>query len=86
MDIGRAHVVELPEAETERRWQETTPQWPLMHAVLHGVTRDQLMAKHQSNHIQVAYANDAEQANRALWTKAAMAEGLGIEVNVCGDI
>ncbi|MCA9078572.1 MAG: L-fucose/L-arabinose isomerase family protein [Planctomycetaceae bacterium] len=86
MDIGRAHVVELPEAETERRWQETTPQWPLMHAVLHGVTRDQLMAKHQSNHIQVAYATDAEQANHALWTKAAMAEGLGIEVNICGDV
>ena len=86
MDIGRAHVVELPEAETERRWQETTPQWPLMHAVLHGVTRDQLMAKHQSNHIQVAYANDADQADSALWTKAAMAEGLGIEVNVCGEV
>ncbi len=86
LDIGRAHVVELPEAETQRRWQETTPQWPLMHAVLHGVSRDQLMAKHQSNHIQVAYATDAEQATRALWTKAAMAEGLGIEVNVCGDV
>ena len=25
-------------AETERRWQATTPQWPIMHAVLHGVT------------------------------------------------
>ncbi|MBX3439172.1 MAG: fucose isomerase, partial [Planctomycetaceae bacterium] len=59
MDIGRAHVVELPEEETERRWKETTYQWPIMHAVLHGVTRDQLMAKHKSNHIQVAYATDA---------------------------
>ena len=37
VDIGRASAVELPDAETERRWQETTPQWPMMHAVLHGV-------------------------------------------------
>ena len=29
-----ATVVELPAAETERRWQATTPQWPIMHAVL----------------------------------------------------
>ena len=40
-------VVELPEAETERRWQATTPQWPIMHAVVHGVTRDQMMAMAQ---------------------------------------
>ena len=37
MDLGRAHVVELPKEETERRWNATTPQWPIMHAVLHGV-------------------------------------------------
>ncbi len=86
MDIGRAHVVALPEEETERRWQETTYQWPIMHAVLNGVTRDQLMAKHKSNHIQVAYADDAAAANRALWVKAGMADALGIEVNVCGDV
>ncbi len=35
-DLGRATVVELPLEETERRWQATTPQWPIMHAVLHG--------------------------------------------------
>ena len=34
-----------------------TPQWPIMHAVLHGVSRDQMMARHKANHIQVAYAN-----------------------------
>ena len=31
-DIGRAEVVELPQEETERRWHDTTPQWPIMHA------------------------------------------------------
>ncbi len=54
-DMGRATVVELPREEVERRWQITTPQWPMMNAVLHGVTRDQLMGRHKSNHIQVAY-------------------------------
>ena len=31
-----------------------------MNAVLDGVTRDQLMAGHQSNHITVAYVPEAE--------------------------
>ncbi|MCA9139539.1 MAG: L-fucose/L-arabinose isomerase family protein, partial [Planctomycetales bacterium] len=35
MDLGRASAIELPLAETERRWNSTTPQWPIMHAVLH---------------------------------------------------
>ncbi|MEK7764805.1 MAG: fucose isomerase, partial [bacterium] len=43
MDLGRAKVVALPLAETERRWRSTTPQWPIMHAVTYGVTRDQMM-------------------------------------------
>lgn len=84
MDIGRGGVVELPKAETERRWQATTPQWPIMHAVTYGVSRDQLMAKHKANHIQVAYANDAKAADHCLFTKAAFARELGIKVNVCG--
>ncbi|QIF02527.1 L-fucose/L-arabinose isomerase family protein [Roseimicrobium sp. ORNL1] len=84
MDIGRGGVVELPKAETERRWQATTPQWPIMHAVTYGVSRDQLMAKHQANHIQVAYANDGKAADNCLFTKAAFARELGIKVNVCG--
>ncbi len=33
MDIGRGGVVKLSNAETERRWLATTPQWPIMHAV-----------------------------------------------------
>ncbi len=66
MDIGRGGVVKLSDAETQRRWNATTPQWPIMHAVLYGITRDQMMAKHMANHIQVAYAPDAATANRAL--------------------
>ena len=85
MDIGRGSVVELPRDETERRWQATTPQWPIMHAVTHGVTRDQMMAQHKSNHIQVYYCDSAELANRSLETKAAMAAALGISVRLCGD-
>ena len=84
MDIGRGGVVELPEEETRRRWQETTPQWPIMHAVTYGVSRDELMAKHKSNHVQVAYATGAAEADKALLARAAMADALGIEVNVCG--
>ncbi len=85
MDIGRGGVVKLSDEETERRWQATTPQWPIMHAVLYGITRDQMMAKHMANHIQVAYAPDAAAATRALVRKASMARALGIRVNLCGD-
>jgi hypothetical protein len=84
MDLGRAKVISLPQAETERRWKETTYQWPIMHAVTYGVTRDQMMARHKSNHIQVAYANSAKEADLALYTKAALAAELGIEVSLCG--
>ena len=85
-DIGRAHVVKLPAEETQRRLESTDRQWPIMHAVLHGVSRDQLMGRHKSNHIQVAYAPDAEAADRALAAKAAMFAGMGIAVHLCGDV
>jgi hypothetical protein len=84
-DIGRAGVIELPMEETERRWQITTPQWPIMHAVTYGITRDQMMARHKANHIQVAYAPDAAGADNALAAKAAAFRELGIDVYVCGD-
>jgi hypothetical protein len=84
MDLGRAGVVELPREETERRWQATTPQWPIMHAVTYGVSRDQMMARHKSNHIQVAYADSAANADKALLAKAAMAQALEIDVAICG--
>jgi L-fucose isomerase-like protein len=85
MDIGRGRAVDLPRNETERRWQATTAQWPIMHAVLDGVSRDALMAKHKSNHIQVVYGTDSATANSTLCAKAMFAHTLGIKVNVCGQ-
>lgn len=85
-DIGVAEVVKLPEEETNRRWQETTPQWPIMHTVLKGVTRDQMMARHKSNHIQVVYCPNEKQAHRAARIKAAALAELGLEVSLCGDV
>jgi hypothetical protein len=48
IDIGRGHVADLPQVETQRRWNETTPQWPIMPGVLHGVSLDQMMARHMA--------------------------------------
>ncbi|MEM6470619.1 MAG: fucose isomerase, partial [Planctomycetota bacterium] len=84
MDLGRATVVDLPREETERRWNSTTPQWPIMHAVLHGVSRNQMMARHRANHIQVAYAHSAAEADQAMHAKAIAAAQLGMEVALCG--
>ena len=58
-DIGRGTVVSLPAAETERRWRATTTQWPIVHAVLHGVSQNQMMARHRANHVNIAYAPSA---------------------------
>src|SRR5436309_14524681 len=85
-DLGVAKVVKLPQKETERRWRETTPQWPIMHAVLDGVTRDQMMARHKSNHIQVVYVPNEKQAHCACRIKAAALAELGLSVHFCGDV
>jgi hypothetical protein len=55
-----------------------------MHAVTYGISRDQMMARHKANHVQVAYARDAAGADRAALAKAAAARALGIEVFLCG--
>jgi len=86
LDTGRGAAVSLPEAESARRWRATTEQWPLMHGLLYGVSRDALMAKHKSNHITVSYAPDAATANQIMFAKAALARALGFEVNLCGDV
>ena len=85
-DIGRGRAIELPAEETERRWRATNYEWPIMHAVLHGVSRDQFMARHKANHVQVVYAPDADQADRALVAKAAAFDQLGVVVHLCGDV
>ncbi len=86
VDLGRGTAVELPEQETQRRWQQTTSQWPIMHAVFHGVSRDQMMARHKANHVNVVYAPSAEEADRALMAKAATFHALGLEVHLCGAV
>lgn len=86
LDLGLGHVADLPREETQRRLNATDPQWPIMNAVLHGVDRDQLMARHKANHIQVAYAPDAATAEQALLAKAAFFDELGVRVHLCGDI
>jgi hypothetical protein len=85
-DVGRGTVVSLPPEEVQYRWESTTEQWPIMSAVLHGVSRDQMMARHKANHIQVVYAPSAQTADKALAAKAAMFAALGIAVHLCGDV
>jgi L-fucose isomerase-like protein len=85
-DTGLAEVVKLPAEETEERLRLTTSQWPVMHAVLPGITRDQMMERHKSNHIQVVYAPDNESARHALFAKAAAMKELGLDVSICGAV
>ena len=84
VDLGRATAISLPEEETNRRWKQVTPQWPIMHVLLHGVSQNQFMARHPSNHINVAYAPTSEEADRALAVKATMFHEMGLEVHLCG--
>ena len=85
-DTGIGEVVELPHAETQDRWSLTTSQWPIMHVVLQGIDRDQMMAQHKSNHIQVVYAPSKTEARTGLAAKAAAMKSLGLEVFICGKI
>jgi hypothetical protein len=84
VDIGRATAVTLPDEEIKRRLSLTTPQWPIMNVILHGVTRDQFMGRHRANHVNVAYAPSAEEADKVLAAKASMFASLGIHVHLCG--
>ncbi|WP_460492211.1 hypothetical protein [Dactylosporangium cerinum] len=49
------------------------------------MSRDQFMARHKANHLNVAYAPDAATADRALLVKAALFAELGVQVHLCGD-
>ena len=85
-DLGRGTCIEMPEAEVRRRLNATNPEWPIMNAILHGVSRDQLMARHKANHLNVVYAPDAETADKALIAKAAMLSAMGLQVHLCGEV
>jgi hypothetical protein len=85
-DLGVGEVVLLPQAETNRRWNATTPEWPIMHAVLKGVSRDQMMARHKANHIQVVYTDYEARAHEACRIKAATMDELGLKVHFCGEV
>jgi hypothetical protein len=84
VDLGRGEVISLPDEETQRRWQSVTPQWPIVHTILHGVTRDQFMARHKANHINIVYTPNAEIADKAMAVKAAMMHEMGLSVHLCG--
>ena len=85
-DLGVGRAVELPEEETKRRWKATSEEWPIMHAILQGVDREQLMARHKANHIQVVYVDNEEKKHSACRIKAAVFNNLGIKVHFCGDV
>lgn len=85
-DLGLGEAVSLPAAETQERLDLTTPVWPIMHAVLKGVSRDQMMTRHKANHIQVVYAPDEEAARMGLYAKAAAFRALGLDVSLCGSV
>jgi hypothetical protein len=55
-----------------------------MNVILHGVTRDQFMGRHRANHVNVAYAPSAEEADKVLAAKASMFASLGIHMHLCG--
>lgn len=86
VDLGRGTAVALPEEEVTRRLEATNKEWPILNAVLHGVGRDALMARHKANHLSVAYAPDAETADKALTAKAAMFAAMGVKVHLAGDV
>jgi L-fucose isomerase-like protein len=56
MDVGRGEVVALPPDVRDAWWEGTTREWPLMAADLR-LSRDDLMANYQSNHVAVAYGD-----------------------------
>ena len=85
-DMGLGESVKLSDEENQERWRLTTPQWPMMQVILKGVTRDQMMARHKANHIQVVYAPDYDSARRGLFAKAGAMNKIGLQTYLCGEI
>ncbi len=84
INLMRGGVVNLPEAETMERLNETTKEWPIKSLVRYGVSRDQMIL-HPSNHETVMYAENAEMANKLMFAKAAMAKEMGMKVEIWGS-
>ncbi|MBI4789426.1 MAG: fucose isomerase [Chloroflexi bacterium] len=85
-DLGLGEAISVPDEIAQENWKLTTPQWPMMHLVMSGITRDQFMARHKANHIQVAYAPGEADAKKALCAKATAMNELGINVSFCGRV
>jgi hypothetical protein len=84
MQVGTGRAVELPAEEFERRRRATSYEWPLMNCTLDGVSRNQLMAGHQSNHITVAYAEEVH-LQEVLQAFVAQCLTQNLRVQVAGD-
>ena len=81
---GTGTAVELPHDEFERRRRATNYEWPLLNAVLDGVSRDDLMAGHQSNHLSLAYVEE-EVLSEVLNAFIAQALTQNMKVFIAGD-
>jgi hypothetical protein len=86
LDLGRGASVPLPKAEVQRRLEATNQQLPLLNAHFYGISRDQMLARQRSHHIQISYATSAHMADECLFAKAALARALGMKVQVCGAL
>lgn len=79
MDCGTGEVLELPEAELNKRLQSTNPEWPIANVHIPGYGRNELMATHMSNHIVMGYGDILEEL-------VALCRNLGIKTRVGGDV
>jgi hypothetical protein len=84
MHIGTGMAHDLPKEEVQRRLDSTTEVWPIMNVTLDGVSKDNLMAGHQSNHISVAYVPE-EHLTQVTQAFVCMALTQGIKVHLAGD-
>jgi len=83
LHIGTGKAHELPQEEFQRRLDSTTSVWPLMNVTLDGVSKNQLMAGHQSNHITVAYVPE-ERLGEVTTALATMGLTQGMKVQLAG--
>ena len=84
LDIGRAEVVRAAARRDRAPLELTTPQWPIMHAVLHGVTPRPDDGPAQGQPHPGRLRRRRREADLALYAKAALASELGLEVSLCG--